>query len=47
MIQHSVKIFSTCPIPNGTDQRSYLQNVIDVAQWSERVGCRGILVYFR
>ena len=45
MIQHSVKVFSTCPIPNGTDQRSYLQNVIDVAQWSERVGCRGILVY--
>jgi alkanesulfonate monooxygenase len=45
MMQHSVKIFSTCPIPNGTDQRSYLQNVIDVAQWSERAGCRGILVY--
>jgi alkanesulfonate monooxygenase len=27
------------------DAASYRQRVIDVAQWSERAGCRGILVY--
>ena len=27
------------------DASTYLQRVIEVAQWSERAGCRGILVY--
>ena len=45
MIRHTIEVFSTCPVPNGTDRRLYLQNVIDAARWSEQAGCRGMLVY--
>jgi alkanesulfonate monooxygenase len=40
-----VKIFSTSPQSSAVERDSYVQNVIDVAHWSEEVGCEGILVY--
>jgi alkanesulfonate monooxygenase len=40
-----IELFSTCPQSAIADRPSYLQNVIDVAHWSERAGCKGILVY--
>jgi alkanesulfonate monooxygenase len=44
-LQSQIEIFSTCPQSAIADRRSYLRDVIDVAQWSERAGCTGILVY--
>lgn len=41
----ALEIFSTCPQAADYDRRSYTQRVIDVARWSERYGCTGILVY--
>ncbi|MGE5624350.1 MAG: LLM class flavin-dependent oxidoreductase [Bacillota bacterium] len=42
---HDIELFSTCPpAPAGADA-GYVRRVIEVAQWSERAGCRGILVY--
>jgi len=41
----SLETFSTCPQISAVPKESYLQNVIDVAKWSEKHGCRGILVY--
>jgi alkanesulfonate monooxygenase len=38
-------MFSTCPQSSAVERASYLQNVIDVAHWSEEAGCEGILVY--
>ena len=38
-------VFSTCPPSSGADHASYLGQVVDVARWSERQGCKGILVY--
>ena len=38
-------IFSTCPQAADSDRDDYAQRVIDVARWSERLGCKGILVY--
>src|SRR2546427_1761612 len=38
-------IFSTCPQAADSDRDGYAQRVIDVARWSERLGCKGILVY--
>jgi alkanesulfonate monooxygenase len=40
-----LEVFTTCPTPAGVDYTSYLRQVIDVARWSERHGCKGILVY--
>ena len=40
-----VEIFTTCPILGTADRQSYLKNVIETAHWSEKYGCRGILVY--
>lgn len=39
------ELFSTCPQSAVVGQATYLQKVIEVARWSERAGCRGILVY--
>jgi alkanesulfonate monooxygenase len=41
----STRVFSTAPQSSAVDQSVYLQNVIDVAHWSEEAGCEGILVY--
>src|SRR5947209_2766603 len=40
-----LETFSTCPQISMVPRERYLQNVIDVAKWSEEHGCRGILVY--
>ena len=40
-----LEVFSTCPQAAEWDQDEYAQRVIDVARWSERWGCKGILVY--
>src|SRR2546427_12610569 len=41
----SVELFSTCPASTGTDPGAYAQTVAEIARWSERYGCKGILVY--
>jgi alkanesulfonate monooxygenase len=40
-----VEVFSTCPNSSGFTPKRYLENVVNVARWSEQNGCRGILVY--
>lgn len=42
--QAHFEIFSTCP-PSSAFPDDYPARVADVARWSERAGCRGILVY--
>ena len=41
----TVEVFSTTPQSKDVDQAAYLQNVMDVARWSDEAGYRGILVY--
>lgn len=41
----SINVFSTCPASSLVERERYIQNVIDVARWSEEAGCKGILVY--
>jgi len=45
LTDHAIEIFSTCPVPGSVDRRVFVRNVIDVARWSEKAGCKGILVY--
>jgi alkanesulfonate monooxygenase len=40
-----IEVFSTCPQSSAACGGRYLANVADVARWSERYGCKGILVY--
>src|SRR5258708_16978512 len=42
---NQLKVFSTSPQSSAVDRESYIQNVIDLARWSEEAGCEGILVY--
>ena len=39
-----VEVFSTCPDSRNLGD-DYLRRVVDVSQWSDRAGCRGMLVY--
>ena len=41
----SIRVFSTCPQSSQVDRRDFLARITDVAQWSERYGCKGILIY--
>ncbi|MBT8083803.1 MAG: LLM class flavin-dependent oxidoreductase [Acidimicrobiales bacterium] len=45
MSSSAVQIFSTCPQSKDLSSNQYRQQVIDVARWSEKSGCTGILVY--
>lgn len=45
MSDASIEVFSTCPPFSMADRQTYIQNVINVAHWSEECGCKGILVY--
>jgi alkanesulfonate monooxygenase len=45
MVPPQIEIFSTCPQSATGEKRAYLQDVKDVAQWSERAGFTGMLVY--
>jgi alkanesulfonate monooxygenase len=38
-------VFSTCPPSTDVDADRYVARVADTARWSERHGCRGMLVY--
>src|SRR5438477_8951121 len=40
-----IEIFSTSPQSKDFPQDTYVQRVIDVANWSEQAGCTAILVY--
>lgn len=40
-----VEVFSTCPQSVEAEGEVFLQNVSNVARWSEQYGCKGILVY--
>src|SRR3989475_10557062 len=40
-----LEVFSTCPQSSDGNREAYVQRVADVARWSERAGCKGILVY--
>jgi alkanesulfonate monooxygenase len=42
---HGIDVFATSPQSLGADRNMYRQNVIDIARWSEEVGCTGTLVY--
>jgi alkanesulfonate monooxygenase len=41
----SIEIFATCPQSSQVPKETYLSHVIEVAKWSEKYGCKGILVY--
>ncbi len=41
----ALEIFATCPQSTQIAREDYCKHLIDVAQWSEKYGCRGILVY--
>jgi alkanesulfonate monooxygenase len=41
----SVILYSTCPAYRGGEADDYCRQVSDVARWSEKRGCEGILVY--
>ncbi|MCH2203126.1 MAG: LLM class flavin-dependent oxidoreductase [Fuerstiella sp.] len=45
MVARQNSVFSTCPQSKNEIPQDYLNRVRTVAQWSERFGCRGILVY--
>ncbi len=40
-----LQLFSTCPQSKDFPRETYLQEVVNVAQWSEAAGCAGMLVY--
>ncbi|MHB1540640.1 MAG: LLM class flavin-dependent oxidoreductase [Steroidobacteraceae bacterium] len=40
-----IEFFSTAPSIDHDDAARYLIRVSDVARWSERAGCRGMLIY--
>jgi len=40
-----VDIFSTAPQSTDAGPEAYFTRVVEVARWSERAGCKGILVY--
>src|SRR4029077_6132601 len=40
-----IEIFSTTPQSKDRPRETYVQQVIDVATWSEAAGCTAILVY--
>ncbi len=41
----NLQVFATAPQSSAVERKSYLQNIIDVARWSEEAGCEGILIY--
>ena len=46
-LSERLEIFSTCPQSKDVGRDAYIQRVADVSQWSESLGCTGILVFHR
>jgi alkanesulfonate monooxygenase len=40
-----IEVFSTCPQSRDARSESYLEDALRVARWSDRAGCRGMLIY--
>ena len=40
-----LKLFTTCPVSAATDPQTALRRLRDVAVWSERAGCEGMLIF--
>lgn len=40
-----LRVYSTCPQSKDSQPRRYLDQLAEVAKWSEQAGCEGILVY--
>lgn len=45
MARENFTIFSTCPQSRDVSSSEYARSVTEVARWSERAGCEGMLVY--
>ena len=45
MFDAAIEVFSTCPPSKGEDPFAYRKQVADISRWSERAGCRGMLIY--
>ena len=45
MRSNMLKVFSTAPQSSAVGRESYIQNVIEVARWSEEASCGGRFVY--
>lgn len=43
--EQEIAVFSTCPQSREVSSGEYVRSVTEVAQWSERAGCAGILLY--
>jgi len=43
--RRAVELFATCPQSKDLEAGDYRRHVVDIAQWSERAGYSGILVY--
>src|SRR5207247_221786 len=41
----TLDLFAPCAKSSDGDRETYVRRVADVARWSERFGCKGILVY--
>jgi alkanesulfonate monooxygenase len=41
----NIRVFSTCPPSATASPEAYLEQVEEIASWSEDAGCEGILVY--
>src|SRR2546426_171788 len=41
----SLDVFTTCPLSSDLAPDQFLERLIDVAQWSDEAGCKGILVF--
>jgi alkanesulfonate monooxygenase len=41
----SLDVFSTCPSSARVNPAEYLERALEVARWSDRCGCHGMLVY--
>lgn len=44
-MQPELELYSTCPASAGLEPSAFRRLVLDVARWSERQRCRGMLVY--
>ena len=44
-VEGGLRLFATCPPSYTATTRDYVRQVIEVARWSERAGCEGLLIY--